>query len=139
MQTFLPYSDFVKSVKSLDYKRLGKQRVETFQVLNILLERTETKGWRNHPVTNMWRGYEEAMKLYQNITIQEWIDRGYNNTMKFEIVDPSNLIFPKWLGDEAFHYSHRAKLAWKNWNWYSDKFFDIKSEPEHEPEYYWPV
>ena len=139
MQTFLPYSDFTKSVKSLDYKRLGKQRVETFQVLNILLERTESRGWRNHPVTNMWRGYEESMKLYQNITIQEWIDRGYNNTMKFEIVDPSRLVFPEWLGNDLFHYSHRAKLAWKNWQWYFDKFDDIKSEPDAEPEYYWPV
>ena len=77
MQTFLPYADFQKSVEVLDYKRLGKQRVETFQVLNILLSRTPTKGWRNHPVTVMWTGYESALQLYQNITIREWKKRGY--------------------------------------------------------------
>jgi len=34
MQTFLPYPDFLQSLQSLDNKRLGKQRVETFQILN---------------------------------------------------------------------------------------------------------
>lgn len=139
MQTFLPYSDFQKSVQVLDYKRLGKQRVETYQVLNILLERTESRGWRNHPVTLMWKGYEEAMKLYQNITIQEWIRRGYNNNMSFEIVDPAKLIFPAWLGNEDFHFSHRLKLAWKNWSWYYDKFSDVINCPVDEPEYVWPL
>lgn len=139
MQTFLPYSDFQKSVEVLDYRRLGKQRVETFQVLNILLDRTDSKGWRNHPVTLMWRGYEEAMKLYQNITIQEWIKRGYKNTMSYEIVDPAKLVFPSWLGNEDFHFSHRMKLAWKNWEFYYDKFSDVLNQPIDEPEYIWPI
>jgi len=133
MQTFLPYSDLKKSIQVLDYRRLGKQRVETFQVLNILLERTETKGWRNHPVTKMWTGYESALQLYQNYTIQEWIDRGYKNTMQFE-----NLItevkMPKWLGDERLHRSHRSNLLRKDYEYYS-QFFD---EP-NDLEYYWPT
>ena len=33
MQTFLPYPDFARSARVLDRKRLGKQRVETLQVL----------------------------------------------------------------------------------------------------------
>lgn len=139
MQTFLPYKDFIQSVKSLDYRRLGKQRVETYQVLNILLNRTESKGWRNHPVVRMWTGYEEALKLYQNITIDEWIKRGYKNNMKFEVIVHENFKFPNWLGDESFHKSHRLKLAWKNWSWYCDKFDDVNSEPTGEPEYVWPV
>ena len=36
MQTFLPYSDFEQSLSCLDNKRLGKQRVESMQILNIL-------------------------------------------------------------------------------------------------------
>jgi len=132
MQTFLPYPDFQKSIRILDSKRLGKQRVETFQVLNILLERTKTKGWRNHPVTQMWTGYESALQLYQNYTIQEWINRGYKNTMQFE-----NLIIearmPKWLGDERLHRSHRSNLLRKDYEYYS-QFFD--EDPNLE--YYWP-
>ena len=141
MQTFLPYADFVQSVKVLDYKRLGKQRVETFQVLNILLDRTPTKvdgtpkkGWRNHPVTRMWTGYEEALKLYQNYTILEWVGRGYNNTMKFEKVDHKNIIYPSWFGSEEFHRSHRSNLLRKDYEYYS-QYFDEPSDLE----YYWPV
>ncbi len=36
MQTFIPYPDFHRSAEVLDMKRLGKQRVETFQVLGGL-------------------------------------------------------------------------------------------------------
>ena len=134
MQTFLPYRDFVESVKVLDYRRLGKQRVETFQVLNILLDRTESKGWRNHPVVRMWKGYEEALKLYQNVTILEWIERGYNNNMKLETVNLDFFKFPDWLGDEDFHRSHRSNLLRKDFGYYS-QFFD---EPDNL-EYIWPV
>jgi len=134
MQTFLPYPDFIQSVKVLDYRRLGKQRVETFQVLNILLERTPTKGWRNHPVTRMWAGYEEALKLYQNFTILEWIDRGYNNNMKFEQIDHKNILLPKWFGNKEFHRSHRSNLLRKDYEYYS-QYFDEPSDLE----YYWPV
>jgi hypothetical protein len=134
MQTFLPYSDLELSVKVLDYRRLGKQRVETFQVLNILLDRTPTKGWRNHPVTRMWSGYEEALKLYQNYTIQEWISRGYKNTMKFEEVTPNAVIMPPWFGVEEFHQSHRSNLLRKDYEYYS-QFFNEPSDLE----YLWPV
>ena len=134
MQTFLPYPDFIQSVRVLDYRRLGKQRVETFQVLNILLERTESKGWRNHPVTRMWTGYEEALKLYQNHTIAEWINRGYKNNMAFEEIDYSTIIMPPWFGSEDFHRSHRSNLLRKDFMYYSEFF----SEPS-DLEYVWPA
>jgi hypothetical protein len=134
MQTFLPYADLQESVRVLDYRRLGKQRVETFQVLNILLDRTPTKGWRNHPVTRMWSGYEAALQLYQNYTIQEWVNRGYKNNMQFEKILISSPQMPVWFGDEAFHRSHRSNLLRKDYEYYS-QFFD---EPI-DLEYSWPV
>lgn len=134
MQTFLPYPDFIQSVKVLDYRRLGKQRVETFQVLNILLDRTPTKSWRNHPVTRMWSGYEEALKLYQNFTILEWIDRGYKNNMKFEDVNHSSIVYPDWFGQDLFHRSHRSNLLRKDYEYYC-QYFDEPSDLE----YHWPV
>jgi len=134
MQTFLPYDDFLQSVKVLDYKRLGKQRVETFQVLNILLDRTPTKGWRNHPVTRMWAGYEEALKLYQNLTIEEWIGRGYKNTMQLEVINMRDIKMPPWFGGKEFHRSHRSNLLRKDYEYYS-QYFD---EPTNL-EYHWPV
>ena len=132
MQTFLPFPDFKKSVEVLDSKRLGKQRVETYQVLNILLNRTDTKGWRNHPVTLMWAGYEAALQLYQNYTIEEWIKRGFKNTMQCE-----NLLIeaqmPPWFGDDRLHRSHRSNLLRKNWEYYSQHFIEETNLP-----YYWP-
>lgn len=112
---------------------LGKQRVETFQVLNILLSRTPTKGWRNHPVTLMWTGYESALQMYQNITIAEWVNRGYNNTMKFEDVTATDVVMPPWFGDNRIHQSHRSNLLRKDYTYYS-QYFD---EPV-DLEYFWP-
>jgi hypothetical protein len=134
MQTFLPYADLQESVRVLDYRRLGKQRVETFQVLNILLERTPTKGWRNHPVTVMWTGYESALQLYQNYTIQEWINRGYKNTMLLEDVDMNSIVMPHWFGLEEFHRSHRSNLLRKDYEYYSQYFDEDPNLP-----YYWPA
>lgn len=116
MQTFLPYPEFDRSVKCLDYRRLGKQRVEAMQILNAL--RDSNYGWQNHPAVKMWRGHEEALKLYMNICIQEWINRGYNNTMKIEVVDQKNCKCPHWIGKEEFHASHRSNLLRKDPEWY---------------------
>jgi len=133
MQTFLPYPNFKKSLQVLDSKRLGKQRVETFQILNILLGRTSTKGWRNHPVTLMWEGYESALQLYQNNTIEEWIRRGYKNNMSFETI-LIEMKMPHWLGDDRVHRSHRSNLLRKDWEYYSPYF---NEDPTLS--YYWPV
>ena len=134
MQTFLPYADLQESVRVLDYRRLGKQRVETFQVLNILLDRTPTKGWRNHPVTVMWTGYESALQLYQNYTIQEWISRGYKNNMVLEEIDVDSVVMPHWFGLEDFHRSHRSNLLRKDYEYYSQYFDEDPNLP-----YYWPA
>ena len=57
MQTFLPYQSFKESAKSLDYRRLGKQRVEVLQLLNSikkLKNKEPVKGWKNHPARKIW-------------------------------------------------------------------------------------
>ena len=83
MQTFLPYKSFEKTAECLDYRRLGKQRVEALQIFNALTG-VPTKsgksytGWLNHPAVIMWKGYEEALLLYKNKMIEERILRGYN-------------------------------------------------------------
>jgi len=85
MQTFLPYSDFEKSVQVLDYKRLGKQRVEAAQILDVLEGRKT--GWRNHPAVKMWAGYTDALRAYLRACILEWQRRGYKNNMPIPEVD----------------------------------------------------
>lgn len=134
MQTFLPYPNLKKSLKVLDRQRLGKQRVEAFQILNILLNRTDKKGWRNHPAIKMWRGYENALKLYFNKAVKLWISRGYKNNMKLEIIK-EKIILPRWFGDAKFHASHRSNLLRKDKKFYSKFGWKEKSDLEYE----WPT
>ncbi len=137
MQTFLPYKDFTLSAQCLDYRRLGKQRVEALQIFNAL-EGIPTKsgkqytGWLNHPAVTMWRGYEEALLLYKNKMIEEWILRGYNNTM--EMIGVSDDVeMPHWLGNEKLHASHRSNLLRKDFEFYSQ--YGWRETPNLE--YYW--
>jgi len=122
MQIFLPYPDFEKSLKALDNKRLGKQRVETYQIISAITGRPKLngepyKGWLNHPCTIMWKDYVSALKVYLNISIDEWISRGFKNSMEYEKTD-KNFVKPKWFGNEKFHSSHRANLLKKEPNFY---------------------
>lgn len=133
MQVFLPYSDFKKSAKVLDYRRLGKQRVECKQILNALSNKKN--GWRNHPAVLMWRGYNDALTLYMNLVIIEWIKRGYKNNMSLFKIDESKIEYPLWLGNERFHMSHRSNLLRKNKKYYSK--FGWK-EP-NDLSYFWPT
>ena len=142
MQTFLPYEDFTKSAQSLDYRRLGKQRVETLQLLAALFG--EKQGWRNHPAAKMWEGSEYWLVVYGLQICSEWTDRGYKDTCAEKIdsyrqkaLQQGKTQYPSWLGDEAFHRSHRANLVRKNYEYYSPQFLDI-GDDDVDMEYIWP-
>jgi hypothetical protein len=115
MQTFLPYPDFKKSAECLDWRRLGKQRIEAMQILRAL--ENHNYGWQNHPAVNMWRGFEAMLAVYNNTIIEEWITRGYRNTMKLIVPDIAP-ISPSWLGNSDFHPAHRSNLLRKDPNHY---------------------
>ncbi len=115
MQTFLPCEDFRESALLLDSRRLGKQRVEAYHILNSL-ERGD--GWRHHPAVKMWAGYEEWLKLYFNAVAEEWIFRGFVHNLGFYKVESAGAK-PPWLGNPQFHASHRAALLAKDPHYYS--------------------
>lgn len=124
MQIFLPYPDMRQSLQCLDNKRLGKQRVETYQIISAITKRpkldgTPYKGWLNHPCTVMWKDYVPALKLYMNYSIAEWIVRGFKNTMSIEQFNEDDVILPPFIGNERFHSSHRANLLKKDHEFYS--------------------
>jgi len=132
VQTFLPIDDFKKSVQCLDYRRLGKQRVECLQIFNALTGKS--KAWVNHPATRMWAGYEDALCEYWDECVKEWVRRKYLNAMSVPLYSP-NPIKPSWFGEEKLHSSHRAALLYKDINWYSQ--FNWDEIPELN--YWWPV
>lgn len=78
MQTFLPYADFTATADVLDPRRLGKQRVETIQVLRALT--VPGYGWRHHPAARMWTGYEEALVRYGLEICDRWCGLGHGDT-----------------------------------------------------------
>lgn len=144
MQTFLPSENFETSASQLDNMRLGKQRVETYQILCALTN--PNYGWQNHPAVKMWRNYQGALARYGIVVCQEWINRGYKDTMlprieKFE----SSFVVPWWIGDDRLHSSHRAALLQKARsaksanvkmiNWYNQWLW----QENPELNYWWPV
>jgi hypothetical protein len=149
VQTFLPHPDFARSAAALDDRRLGKQRVEAMQVIRALTR--PTYGWQHHPAVVMWRGYEEALGRYALTICAEWSRRSFADTCAATIgqdlaaagapVPPRSQdelaaagLLPPWLGDEAFHRSHRSALLRKDPGRYSNLFDDV---PDDLP-YVWP-
>lgn len=207
MQTFLPYESYDDSAESLDYRRLGKQRVETLQILMTLLgvkvgnttleekngqyrhayfdpdgyevnpddmnpgdinlhlytqdlvpimktiavpesqwtleKHHPTMSRINHPVVQMWRGYEFALLKYQEAICDVWTTQfGYHDTCLaktrylfnvLEPVKPSKIKFPPWLGNEQFHISHQSNLIRKDPEHYEMQFPGV---PDNIPYYY---
>lgn len=153
MQTFLPYMDlegcdttysfYQECAGLLDQKRLGKQRVETLQIMKALLT---GKGWIHHPATKMWRGYEWSLLSYQSAVCTTWTeDFGFTDTclpktidLYFEHCDYAADLFyedPPWLGDKDFHLAHQSNLLRKDPEYYGKRFPGV---PSNLP-YIWPV
>lgn len=126
MQTFLPFADFEMSARSLDTKRLGKQRVECIQVVRGLVR--PGYGWRHHPAVKMWCGHEEALGRYGLTCCDVWLERGLVDTCS------AAGALPPWLGHEDFHRSHRASLLRKDPDSYRDRFPDVPDDLD----YVWP-
>ena len=142
MQTFLPYDSFSRSAGVLDQARLGKQRVETLQVLRALV--VPDYGWQSHPAMRMWMGYVPALTAYGLAMTREWISRGHADTVFEQILEfapeaaHDDVALPPWFGDPAFHESHRSNLIIKSPDIYGPLFPEtpgglpyVWPEPEH--------
>lgn len=142
MQTFLPHPSFAQSAACLDNRRLGKQRVETLQILNALT--VPSKGWKNHPATKMWSQSIPLLVCYGLAMCEEWRHkRGFQDTCADKIARFFDLYTfdecraaprPAWLGDPDFHRSHQSNLVRKMPSHYRQYFPDV---PDDLP-YIWP-
>jgi hypothetical protein len=141
MQTFLPHPSFGDTAACLDYRRLGKQRVEAKQLLLALGvavgSHLPNSGWTNHPACGMWRGFEGGLCEYAVAICEEWLRRGYRDSLLPQFVEAGSRlsrVLPPWLGDHAFHASHRSNLLRKLPEHYSRFGW---AEPDDLP-YVWP-
>ncbi|SFW80969.1 MSMEG_6728 family protein [Amycolatopsis australiensis] len=150
MQTFLPCADFTASARTLDRRRLGKQRVEALQVLRALV--VPGYGWRHHPAAKMWTGYEEALTRYGLEVCAVWCGLGGADTCAAKLAEEYTRSLggtavrsqpelaaagdlPPWLGDDALHRSHQSALVRKDPGHYRAQFPDV---PPDLP-YVWPA
>ncbi|KUI17724.1 cytoplasmic protein [Mycobacterium lehmannii] len=150
MQTFLPCPGFDDTASVLDTKRLGKQRVETIQVVRALT--VPGYGWRHHPAAAMWAGYEEALVRYGLDICAAWCRLGHADTcattMVSDLTRTTGIATPRtqddlaaagevppWLGDPAFHRSHQSVLVRKDPLHYRQFFPDVPDDLD----YVWPA
>jgi hypothetical protein len=134
MQTFLPYKSFIRTARTLDYSRLGKQRLEAKQILDLVENKVNNK-WINHPAVRMWMGYNQCLRRYYNTIVNEWVNRGYKNNMPILPIDRIKFVKPSWLSDKRIQLSHRGNLLRKNPDYYNKFNWNVDS---HCP-YFWPV
>jgi len=127
----MPYSNFEYVARCLDYKRLGKQRIEAWQIYKALTEKNH--GWKNHPIVKMWKGHEIALLTYGIAMCNEWILRGYKDTMRSRFYmemrsicdkenETDNFLMPEWIYNIDLQISHRSNLVRKYPEHYK-KFF----------------
>ena len=149
MQTFLPVADFADSARLLDSPRLGKQRVETLQILRAI--ELPDYGWANHPAVLMWRGRTPALVTYGLAMARAWQERGFADSTENQIGEfapevvnlpqedlAASGLLPSWLGDEELHRSHRSNLIAKDPAFYRSRFAErFGPEPDDLP-YVWP-
>ena len=151
MITFLPTPDFAQSASMLDSRRLGNQRVEARMILRWLRNPEAYPRHQNAGYTIMWKGYEDALCLNYNACCEEWARRGGRNVIcQPEAISScggggggggasasASARLPPWLGDEAFHRTHRSALLHKLPDHYGKFGWGVEI-PVPDVNYLWP-
>jgi len=154
MQVFMSEYTFEESAKVLDNKRLVKQLLEGRQILAALAG--QTKGWRNHPATRMFEGYEPALFDYLYYVAKEMEQRGYktennwNEIARLALVHftvDSDYEMPPWFVDRATLHSvvttHRRSLYNKAPELYPQYEYEASIGADFvccdRCNYYWPT
>ena len=144
MQTFMPFMSYQKTAECLDYRRLGKQRVETKQILQCLLGEGSL-GWANHPIVEAWRGYEESLAVYGLYICSEWRLRGYQDGLspyfqvqRLRLRDGEHYWteHPPWVENPVVNRAYQRVLTWKDPEHY-EEIFDLVQLTD--PEFPWTL
>ena len=138
----MTHSNYADSAKILDTKRLGKQRVEAYQLLKALRGDYDSTGaWVNHPATVMWRGNEYELALYGLTVSVEFHERGFDGTNMIEKFNEELMRhcesnreeYPWWVDHPLLHLTHRSNLIRK-----FPEYYGGFSVPDNIP-YVWPM
>lgn len=137
VQTWLPYPNYAESARVLDTRRLSRQRVEVVEIMDVLHEVNQQSEYYDHPVIEMWRGYEPQLCEYGMVMCEEYQTRNRTRAGKIVNTRVTDLISwhldcatsgeftlskPPWFGDVQLHLSHQSNLVRENPDHYW-KFF----------------
>lgn len=127
VQIFLPYPDFQQTMACLDTMRLRQQRTDAMKILQGV-EPTlgSATPWFNERAAHLWREHARALMLYYDLSLKEYIRRGFRNHLQFCLHEymhhQDKVPMPFFIGDEAFHRSHQSRL--------------VQLDPEHYRKYF---
>jgi hypothetical protein len=155
MQTFLPFPAKRNSLDALDNKRLNKQILECYQILNILSGNSKSNAWRNHPAVLMWEGAEQELYRYAMTAVVLADMRGIKtdkNKANLESLCKSHVLSwgddtPRWAINpttiKRVNATHKANLYRKDPIYYAE-FASSVNDPYNKPcceqcQYYWPT
>ena len=159
MQTFLPYTSTIACAQELDNKRLNKQILEGYQILNILSGKSKGVAWKNHPAVLMWKGFERGLWQYVEAMVQIANLRGIkteNNVKNLQAL--YDQCWENWGNNKPEFWNddvkvmrvittHRANLFKKDPIYYY-KYQNAVNSPYNNPccpdkkepcKYYWPT
>ena len=107
MNIFLPYENNInKSIESLDDRRLIKQILEVYQLLQIYEKEQNNvvlsgRGYQNHPIYRHYRQYPNFMYMYGYTCCQEYYYR-FSKHHTYEEYFLYNMNLNK--GNESYNY-----------------------------------
>lgn len=127
MQTFITDFDMIQNAKNLDNKRLGKQRRESIYIAEVLLKNNK-KGYKNHPIIKLWKGYEGYLLFVYTFAIMEiWKKKGFNNTKTQQDYNSLVKLIPnkfKYLLSLIFPFIFIRSLIWGKPRWLTKDFIE---------------
>ena len=133
MQVFVCDSSMSRSAQMLDSKRLNKQIVEAFQLVEDRLPNL------HHPAYMFWKEHKKELRMYMSCLCAEYTRR-YGKEHKCANVasKPTTDSFASFIPEfDLLLLSHRVNLLRKDENWYS-QFFSVPLPLTDYPNgYYW--
>lgn len=138
MQTFLPYDDVVKTMKCLDYQRLGKQRVEAMQIMKALkqgpkvircYDPKQLPAGRKY--IHIYNYFPDKLSKYEKYVKTPWFNHPATKMWRDNLDALAyyhNACIDEWIArgynNNMLHIKHKKKF--KMPSWFGNKVFHAK-------------
>ena len=134
MQVFICDMSMEKFAAILDDKRLNKQIVEAFQIVE---DRLPTL---NHPAYLFWKNHKPELRMYMTFLCEEYTKRfGREHKCSSVCLSPETKDFSFIRDFDIVFLSMKVNLLRKNYDWYSKFFCVNKSVDDYPDGYYWSI